>query len=55
VATTFNSLKQKINVAATNDASIQEVHEIIHNAIAKLGTNEPTMGDMVSWSSPGPM
>ncbi len=55
VATTFNSLKQKTNVAATNDASIQEVHEIIHNAIAKLGTNEPsTMGDMVScqWSFP---
>jgi hypothetical protein len=42
VATAFDSLKQEINVAATNDASIQEVQEIIHTAIAKFGTNEPT-------------
>ena len=46
VATAFDSLKQEINVAATNDASIQEVQELIHTAIAKFGTNEPT-GAMV--------
>jgi hypothetical protein len=46
VATAFDTLKQDINVAATNDASIQEVQEVIHKAIAKFGTNEPT-GAMV--------
>ena len=57
VATALDNLRQKLNVAATNDSSLQEMRDIIHTAIAKLGTNEPT-GDMVvpsltSTSSPG--
>jgi hypothetical protein len=51
VATALDNLRQELNVAATNGSSLQEMRDIVHTAIAELGTSEPT-GDMVLPSLP---